>query len=199
MKLSLSIFLTLLISVVFGQENIKIGYTNAEYIAYSHPDYQVILRQLEEHKGKIQQMMQQKYKEYETLGREFQQLQQQPGVDELILRDKQQQAMNKEAEIQQFQATAEQGMMEKQQQLMVPLQKKIQVAIEAVAKEKGYTHVFDGNSLLYMVNAESSNITDDVLKKLGISATAGASSNPLSPGSSTSNPGGNRPSMLEVR
>ena len=199
MKLSLSIFLTLLISVVFGQENIKIGYTNAEYIAYSHPDYQVIMRQLEEHQGKIQQMMQQKYKEYETLGREFQQLQQQPGVDELILRDKQQQAMNKEAEIQQFQATAEQGMMKKQQQLMVPLQKKIKLAIEEVSKEKGYTHIFDGNTLLYMINEKSFDITDDVLKKLGIAVNPNTSSNPVNSGSSTNSPGGNRPSMLEVR
>lgn len=198
MKLSLSIFLTLLLSVVFGQENIKIGYTNAEYIAYAHPDYQVIMKQLEEHKYKVQQMLEQKYVEYQTLGQEFQQLQQ-SGADELLLRDKQQQVANKEQEIQQFQATAEQGMMEKQQQLMAPLRQKIQDAIEVVAMEKGYTHVFDGNSLLYMVNAKSFNITDDVLKKLGISPNTGSTTNPLSPGASSGSPGGNRPSMLEVR
>ena len=198
MKISLSIFLSLFVSFAFAQENIKIGYTNAEYIAYSHPDYQVIMKQLEEHKGKIQQMLQQKYQEFQIIEDEYNKLVQ-SGGDQLLVRDKEQQAMNKQQEIQQFQATAEQGMMEKQQQLMVPLQEKIQAAIGEVAKEKGYTHVFDGNSLLYMVNAESSNITDDVLKKLGISPNTGSTTNPLSPGASSGSPGGNRPSMLEVR
>lgn len=199
MKINLSILFTLLVGTLFSQQNVKIGYTNAEYIAYSHPDYQVITRQLEEHKLKIQSMLEQKYQEFQSLQAEYERASQ-SGGDQFMIKDIERRAMNKQQEIQQFQLDGEQMMLEKQQSLMKPLQDKIEAAIKEVAQEQGYTHVFDGNSLLYMQNFESYNITDAVLKKLGIS-TQNPSLSPTSGGTSSggSSGGSKQPSMLEVR
>ncbi len=169
MKLIATIVINLFVLAAFAQtEKTKIGYTNAEYIAMSHPDYKIITKQLQEHKGRLDQMIQTKYQEYQAMEQEYAQMRQNPAQDQFMLKDKEKQLMNKQNEIQNFQAGAEEQMMKKQQDLMVPLQNKIQQAIEKTATAGGYTHIFNGDSMLWMLNAEKFNITNDVLKTLGI-------------------------------
>ena len=169
MKLIATIIINLFVVAVFAQSNtVKIGYTNAEYIAMSHPDYKIIMKQLQEHKGRLDQMIQTKYQEYQTMEQEYGQMRSNPAQDQFVLKDKEKQLMNKQTEIQSFQAGAEEQMVKKQQDLMVPLQTKIQEAIKKTATAGGYTHIFNGDSMLWMVDAKSFNITDDVLKNLGV-------------------------------
>ena len=133
--------------------------------------------------------MQSKEAEFQQLQQEMEQLSQ-SGADQLTLSDKNNQLRNKYEEIQNFQGLAQQQMMQKQNELMFPLTEKIQNAINNVGKAKGYTHVFNGDSLLWMLDAESYNITADVLKELGITA-------PSAQGSAA--PTNQTPSMLQVR
>ncbi|MDB4835397.1 OmpH family outer membrane protein [Cyclobacteriaceae bacterium] len=199
MKISISIFLTLFTAALFSQNNVKIGYTSAEYIAMMHPDYKVIMKQLEETKGMYGKMLQSKYAEYQAIEEEYVNLSK-TGADQLILQDKMNQANNKQREIENFQLEADQALQRKQQELMVPLQNKIQEAIEFVAKEGGYTHIFDGNSMLWMVDAEKSNITDAVLKKLGIPIPSqGGAQAPAGNGQGGATPPPAGKSILEVR
>ena len=196
MKLIATIIINLFIVAVFAQSaSVKIGYTNAEYIAMSHPDYKIIMKQLQEHKGRLDMMLQEKYQQYQAMEQEYNQMRANPGQDQFMVKDKEQQLMNKQNDIQQFQQGAEEPMMNKQQDLMVPLQNKIQAAIETTAKANGYTHIFNGDSMLWMMNAESFNITEDVLKQLGVAIpqTDGTT------GSQSSLKGTPPPSMLEVR
>ena len=201
MKISLSILLALLISVTFAQNQVKIGYTNHELIAYYHPDYQVISKQLQEHQAKIQAMMQQKYQEYQMIDEEYNRIKN-LGGNGLMVKDKEQQAYNKQLEIQQFEADAKRSLMEKEQQLLEPLQLKIQEAIKVVALEKGYTHILTQGSLLFMVDEKKHDITDSVLIKLGIDPqkvmNPNATESAAPPGAGGPS-GGNKPSMLEVR
>jgi outer membrane protein len=197
MKLIATIIINLFVIAAFAQTTpVKIGYTNAEYIALSHPDYKIIMKQLQEHKNRLDMMLQEKYQQYQQLEQEYNQMRSSATADQFMVKDKEQQVMNKQSEIQQFQQGAEQQMMKKQQELMVPLQNKIQEAIEATAKAGGYTHIFNGESMLWMMNAESYDITDDVLKHMGISVAQ----QPLNTGSSAPANGATPPpSMLEVR
>ena len=194
MKIVLTFVLNLLLVGVFAQSStVKIGYTNADYIAMSHPDYKVIGKQLQEHQNKLQMLLQEKGMQLQQLEQEYQKLASTPGTDQFMIKDKEQQIINKQNEAQTFQANAEDQMMRKQQDLMVPLQKKISEAIEAVAKERGYTHVFNGESMLWMMDAKSFDITEDVLKKMGIVI-------PQQGAAGAGNAGGQTPpSILEVR
>ena len=198
MKLIATIIINLFVLAAFAQTApVKIGYTNAEYIAMSHPDYKIIMKQLQEHKGRLDMMLQEKYQQYQALEQEYKQMASSPSQDQFMVKDKEQQLMNKQNEIQQFQQGAEEQMMQKQQQLMVPLQNKIQAGIEAAAKTGGYTHIFNGESMLWMMNAESYDITEDVLKQLGITVAQ----QPMNTGGSAAPGNGETPppSMLEVR
>lgn len=198
MKLIATIIINLFVLAAFAQTTpVKIGYTNAEYIAVSHPDYKIIMKQLQEHKNRLDMMLQEKYQQYKALEQEYKQMASSPSQDQFMIKDKEQQLINKSNEIDQFRQGAEEQMIQKQQQLMIPLQNKIQEAIEATAKAGGYTHIFNGESMLWMMNAESYDITDDVLKQLGITVTP----QPTNTGGSASPSNGATPppSMLEVR
>ncbi len=77
--------------------------------------------------------------------------------------------------IQQFQETAQQGMQQKQAELMQPILDKIQKAISEVGKEGGFTYIFDlaTQSVAYY-SADSQDVTDLVKQKLNITKSAGS-------------------------
>ena len=74
-----------------------------------------------------------------------------------------------EAEIQKGVAEAENRLMKRRMDLLKPVQDKMQGAIDAVAKEGGYTYILNQAvipSILY--GKESDNVTAAIAKKLGI-------------------------------
>ena len=77
--------------------------------------------------------------------------------------------------IQQFEVDAQNRMVNKRNELLQPAFEKIGVAIEDVSKENGYSHVFNmtasGQSILLYAREED-NVTNLVLKKLGINPPA---------------------------
>jgi outer membrane protein len=65
-----------------------------------------------------------------------------------------------------FEKQATEQLQQKQQELLVPVQKKAMEAIQAVAKENGYTYVFQKEALYVSPNAED--LLPLVKKKLGL-------------------------------
>ena len=59
---------------------------------------------------------------------------------------------------------------QKRQELSIPIQKKLQTAIEAVAKENGYTYVMPREALIVM--PPTNDIGPLVIKKLGLKEPA---------------------------
>ena len=72
--------------------------------------------------------------------------------------------------IQEFSQNVEQELQEQQQKLMEPIYKKAQDKMNEVAKAGGYIFVFDRSSLLYVDETQSTDITPEVRKALGIPA-----------------------------
>jgi outer membrane protein len=68
--------------------------------------------------------------------------------------------------LQNFQTTAEQMRSQKNQELLAPITKKAQDAIQAVAKENGYTYIISKDQLL--VSPPADDILPLVKKKLGL-------------------------------
>ena len=69
--------------------------------------------------------------------------------------------------IQQFQNNAAQELEAKSEELQKPIVDKVKKAIDAVAKEKGFTYVFDSSIPVY-IGTDAVDITKDVKSKLGI-------------------------------
>ena len=82
-------------------------------------------------------------------------------------------------ELQSWQSTAQQLIEAKQNQLLQPVYDKVLKAIDDVAKEKGYTYVFNRESLL--IGPPTDNLLQQVADKLKVKVPAPATTKPTTP------------------
>lgn len=70
--------------------------------------------------------------------------------------------------INEFEQSIETDMAQQQQTLMAPIQKKAMETVQELAKKGGYVYVFDKNSILYIDEAQSTDLTPAARKALNI-------------------------------
>jgi outer membrane protein len=168
---------------------LKIGYTNVEYILAVMPESKQIESDLKTYSTQLESQLQTKYKEYQTKGEAYQKGAQ--TMTDVIRADKEKELMNLQSSIEEFQKNAEVSLQKKQQALLEPAYKKMQKAIDDVAKENGFTYVFNsdagyGTNAILLHAPESDNISDLVLKKMGVTPPAkGAPAPNVAPAAST--------------
>jgi outer membrane protein len=153
---------------LFGFSNIvnaqKIGYISADEVIQLMPEAAAVQSQLDDYqkslyknaddqKTALNDAVQKFYKDSATMS---------PSLKEVKRTDLQKQYADIGGMDQKIQNQFEQ----KRQELSLPIQKKLQAAIEAVAKENGYTYIFPREALIYMPPA--SDIGPLVRKKLGL-------------------------------
>jgi outer membrane protein len=143
----------------------KIGYIDAETILYLMPEA-----------AKIDSLVQ--LYQRDTVGKEYMSLMQQYQYKDSIFRDslhplpaavKEQYAKDISQLTQtltSWQQIAQEAIQNKQSQLLAPLMRKIQDAIQAVAKEKGYTYVLSRESII--IAPDTDNMLQAVAKKLNV-------------------------------
>jgi len=89
-------------------------------------------------------------------------------MSELIKQTKQAELQDLQSRVEKFQTTAQEALQKKQAELLQPIIDKAKKAIDDVAKENGFTYIFDSalGTLLYYDGGED--ILGLVKKKLGI-------------------------------
>ncbi len=171
---------------------LKLGYTNIDYILSQTPEAKDIQNQLtiqrtqsENEMKRMNKELEDKYEAYQKGGAQ---------MSDVIRKDRETELQGLQARIQEFTRTAEQSLQTKYQQLVNPVVQKIQKAIDAVAKENSYQYVFNldagANTIpILLVAPEENNITELVLRKMGIDpAKAAAANKPATTGGSTPTP-----------
>ncbi len=174
---------------------IKIGYTNAEYILSFLPESKQIESELSDYQKQLSTQLDSKMQEFQTKVADFQK--NQANMIPEVRADKQQELQNLQASIEKFQQDAQTSLQKKQTELLQPAYDKIQNAIDVVAKENGYTYVFNSGQpevglhiLLYAKDED--NISNLVLKKLGITPPANDKSQSLESPQPTTPPNGQK-------
>jgi outer membrane protein len=173
---------------------LRIGYTNVDYLISLHPDRKKIEDNLKAYQASLE-------KEAESLGKEFREKYEsyQKGaamMAEPVRLTKEKELGELQERIQDFQRNAEADIQKKQMELMQPVLDKIQKAIDAVAEENGFTYIFNsdagyGTTPVLLHGPEKDNVTDLVLKKLGITpppVSTGNKGNTSSPAKSNTAP-----------
>jgi outer membrane protein len=90
-------------------------------------------------------------------------------MSEIIKQTKEEELQSLQQRIQSFQGTAQQNLQKVQSKLFQPILKKANGAIEEVAKEQGFTYVFDSSAGVIIFAAEDSkDIMPLVKEKLGL-------------------------------
>jgi outer membrane protein len=172
----------------------KIGYTNVDYVLSIMPESKQIESDLKTYSTQLETQLQTKVKEFETKGETYQKGA--ATMTDVIRKDKEKELMNLRSSIEEFQRNAEISLQKKQQALLEPAYKKMQKAIDDVAKSNGYTYVFNsdagaGTAAILLHAPEDGNISDLVLKQMGITPPAKGAPAPSvqAPAASNATPG----------
>jgi outer membrane protein len=165
----------LVVMAVVGksQTAVKIGYTNVELILQYMPETKAIETELSKIEEAISKALEVKQRYYQQKLIEFMEYKQSgkpitPEMEKAAMTELQ----KLESEIQKGVAEAEERLLKRRMELLKPVQDKLQGAIDAVAKEGGYTYILNQAvgaglpSILY--GKESDNVTAQIAKKLGI-------------------------------
>ncbi len=158
-------------AVSFAQSPVKIGYTNVDYVLSQMPESKQIESDLKAYSSQLEAQLKSKYTEFETKGQAYQKGA--ATMTDVVKADKEKELMALRSSIEEFQKNADASLQKKQQSLMEPALDKLQKAIDDVAKENGYTYVFNsdagfGTTPVLLHGPEDGNISDLVLKKMGV-------------------------------
>ena len=146
----------------------KIGYISADEIIQLMPEAATVQTQLDQYQQSLYQNAQDKNNALNDAIAKFvkDSASMSPSMKEVRRGDLQKQQQELSGENQKIQDQFAQ----KRQELSAPIQKKLQTAIEAVAKENGYTYVMPKEALIVM--PPTNDIGPLVIKKLGLKEPA---------------------------
>lgn len=147
-----------------AQSNGKYGHVNSSEVLKLMPGVDSITIKLQAFQTELQTMYESYMNEYQTKKNKFDK---DAGTMSSTVRQiREQELLDLQNRIQDFQNGVQQDLEEKQYELAKPFQNKIQAAIDAVAKEHQFIYIFDTQILLYYDGGDD--ITPLVKKKLGI-------------------------------
>ncbi len=152
---------------VSAQDAVKFGNVNTQEIFAVMPERAAAEKEFEATQKKYEAELSKMGEEYSNKYQEF--VAQQDTLPENIKVRRMQEIGELEQRLQNFREVAMQSMQQQQQQLIAPITKKLQDAIQAVGKENNFTYIFDiaNGGILYHA-APSQDVTPMVKAKLGI-------------------------------
>ena len=163
------LFLGVTLFVLTGVANaqMKIAYVNSAEILDAMPESAKVRSNLESYYAELQSQLQSMVEEYSKKVQDYEA--NQASMSNLVKQSQEKGIVDMENRIQQFRVNAEEEMAKKQEELLKPVLDKVQNAINAVGKEKGYTYIIDNaaGTLVYL-GTDAIDASKDVKSKLGI-------------------------------
>ncbi|GGB94793.1 OmpH family outer membrane protein [Dyadobacter sediminis] len=150
----------------------RIGYTNVDVVLSRLPESKVMQSELEVNKAQLEKAINETVKEFQEKLAAYQKDGAQ--MSDVIRADKEKELESLQARVQESRASAEQSLHHKQQQLIEPIFKKINAAIQEVGKENGFVYIFNMDAgqgtipFILFTASEENNVTGLILKKLGV-------------------------------
>lgn len=160
----------------------KIGYTNVDFIVEAHPDSKKIQNEIEITKAQLDKALQDKYTEFQ--GKLDVYNKGASTMADVLRADKEKELQTLQTSIQDLQRNSERSLQEKLQKLMAPLMDKINTAIQEVGKANNYLYIMNSDAgpgttpVLLYVGAEDNNVTNLVLKQMGVDPKAAPAATP---------------------
>ena len=163
--------LLILIAVILGVSTVsaqKFARINLQDVVVAMPEFEEAQKNLEAFGKDLQEQMEQIQVEFNNKLADFQK--NQATMAASIKQMKQQELEQLQQRFGEFQQIAQQDFQKKEAELIEPVQKKAQDAVNKIAKANGYIAVFNTSvpSLAYFDEAQLSDIAPLVKKELGI-------------------------------
>ena len=167
------------------QAPLKIGYTSVDYVLSQMPESKQIESDLKAYSSQLEAQLKSKIADYQTKAEAYQKGA--SAMTEVVRADKEKELTGLQGSIQEFQRSADNSLQQKQQTLLKPALDKLQKTIDAVATENGYTYVLnsDGASPVLLHGPKEGDISDMILKKMGVTPGANQASAQAAPAKTT--------------
>ena len=135
----LIISILLLFSFTNFSQDVKIGYTDPQYIITQLPAFGPLQSDLQAYQQQLENQLKSKETEIASKLQAFQSGFQ--TMTDIVRADKEQEIRTLQASAQEFAVNAQEAMQRKQQELLRPIEDKIMNAINVVAERENYTHI----------------------------------------------------------
>lgn len=166
-KLFFAVVLTVGVSMGVNAQSLKIGHVDSGAIMEIMPERAKIEQDLQTYAAELQSELQAMGAEYQSKLQDYQA--NKATMSNLIRQSKEKELVDLETRISEFQGSAEMAMQSKQLELLNPLIEKVQNAVNAVGKEKGFTYILDkATGTIVFIGDNAIDITADVKAKLGL-------------------------------
>ena len=152
-----------------AQKANKLGWINSNELLLLMPERDSAEAQLKAFAQQLELQLTSMTGEYEKKYTEYQQ--NMAVMNDVVKASKEEEIMDLQTRIQEFQQKAQQSLQKKEGALMEPLIKKAKDAISAVAKENGYNYVFDVSVGTLLHYPEGDDLLPLVKTKMGITAS----------------------------
>lgn len=169
MKVFLASVAVLLLGFTAQAQEIKIGYTSVEFIMDLMPEMEQIGADIQDYQTQLQTNIQTKAADFQRQVQGYQQAA--PTMTEEARASKEAELTKLQQDLQKYEQDAQVSYQRKLQELLEPVQTKVINAINAVAAENNYTHIFAetaGQSPILLYTKENDKFTELVLAKLGL-------------------------------
>jgi outer membrane protein len=150
-------------------QNLKFGHINSDELIQALPEFDSANAKLEKFRtdliNALELMQVELNNKSDTYNKESKNL------TEIVRQTKEQELMDMDRRIKEFQASAQQQLQQKQAELFQPVMAKIDKAIKDVGKENGFVYIFtvgQGSTLVYFDETKSTNVMPLAKAKLGL-------------------------------
>lgn len=150
---------------VFAQ---KFGSVKIEEVFTAMPESKAAEAQIAEASKKYEAEFQKLNDELTKLYTDFQAIQNDPDTPDTIKERRAQEIQERAANVDKFRATAQQDLQRQNDQLLAPIQQKLNDAITAVGQEGGFTAIIPSEGVFLYVGNDVVDVTPLVKSKLGI-------------------------------
>ena len=168
-KVILAAVALLFVGFTAQAQTVKIGYTSVEFIMDLMPEMEQIGADIQDYQTQLQTNIQTKAADFQKQVQAYQQAG--ATMTEQARAAKEQELTKLQGDLQKYEQDAQVSYQRKLQELLEPVQTKVINAINAVAAENSYTHIFAetaGQSPILLYTRDEDKFTELVLAKLGI-------------------------------
>lgn len=153
-------------SAAFAQKTVKLGHINSSELMQIMPGkdsaqtaFQAEVELLDRDLRAMQEELEKKYNDYKE---------RQAQMTDLIRKTKESEINDLSQRINTYRQDAEERLKQKEEELLKPIIERAKQAIADVAKENGYTYIFDTSAGVLLYQQDSDDIFPLVKKKLGL-------------------------------
>lgn len=157
--------LTLVVGASFAQ-GVKLGHINSNQLLSIMPETKAADSILQKFGTSLQNQLQTMNTEYESKVGDYKK--NEPSMLDAVKEMKVKEITDLEDRIREFQQSAQDNIGKKKEEIYAPILKKAEEAIKGIAKEKGYTYIFDAGVGVLLYSQDSDDILPMVKAKLGL-------------------------------